>query len=115
MKKNGGIPNRRGIVEVKKINWKVRFRNSVWVSGFISQTLILVQAIIVGLSSLGAIHVDLKHVDDWMKWLLGILNVILAYMSYLGLVVDPSVEGVGDSDRVLRRDEPLPEEYKNRM
>lgn len=100
---------------MKKINWKVRFRNSVWVTGFVSQTLILIQAIVVGLVGLGAIHADLHKIDEWGKWLLGIANLILAYLSYLGIVVDPSVEGVGDSDRVLRRTEPLREEFKNKI
>lgn len=95
-------------MDVKKINWKVRFRNSVWVSGFISQTLILIQAVIVGLVGLGAIHTDLAHVDAWIKWLLAILNAVLLYLSYLGIVIDPSVEGVGDSAHVLRREEPAP-------
>lgn len=101
-------------MDVKKINWKVRFKNSVWVSGFISQTLILIQAIIVGLASLGAIHTDLEHVDAWMKWLLVIFNAILVYLSYLGIVIDPSVQGVGDSSRVLNREEPLPENLKDK-
>ncbi|MBY0077974.1 phage holin [Priestia aryabhattai] len=100
---------------MNKINWKVRFRNSVWLSGFISQTLILIQAIIVGLVGLGVIHSDLAHVDVWMKWLLGIFNLVLAYLSYLGIVIDPSVEGVGDSRRVLERETPLPEELKEHV
>lgn len=100
-------------MDVKKINWKVRFRNSVWVSGFISQTLLLIQAIIAGLVGLGAIHADLAHVDSWIKWLLGIFNLILAYLAYLGIIIDPSVEGLGDSNRVLNREEPLPEALKD--
>ncbi|MEN3781508.1 phage holin [Priestia megaterium] len=98
-----------------QINWKVRFRNKVWLSGFISQTLILIQAIIVGLVGLGAVHADLSHVDEWLKWLLGIFNLALAYLSYLGIVIDPSVEGVGDSKRVLEREAPLPEELKEHV
>jgi uncharacterized membrane protein len=36
-------------------------------------------------------------------------------MAYLGIVIDPTVEGVGDSARALRRDEPLPDTQKNEL
>lgn len=95
---------------MSKINWKVRFRNKIWVSSFISQTLLLIQAILLGLSQLHAIHLNLQALDDWIKWLLAILNAILAYLSYLGIVQDPSVEGIGDSARVMNREEPAPKD-----
>lgn len=95
-----------------KINWKVRFKNKLWVSSFISQTLLLIQAIVLGLDSLHAIHINVEALDAWVKWLLGIFNAILAYLTYLGIVQDPSVEGLGDSSRVLNRKEPLPKENK---
>jgi len=93
---------------MNKINWKVRFRNKIWVSSFISQTLLLIQAIMLGLSQLHAIHLNIQALDDWIKWLLAIFNAILAYLSYLGIVQDPSVEGIGDSTIVLNREEPAP-------
>lgn len=95
-----------------KINWKVRFKNKLWMSSFISQTLLLIQAIVLGLDSLHAIHINVEALDAWVKWLLGIFNAILAYLTYLGIVQDPTVEGVGDSARVLNREEPLPKETK---
>jgi phi LC3 family holin len=98
-----------------KINWGVRFKNKVWVTGFVSQTLLLLQAIILGLESLQVIDINVENVDAWMAWVTGIINLILAYLAYLGLVVDPTVEGVGDSRKVLNRDEPLPEDQKNNI
>ena len=95
-----------------KINWKIRFQNKVWVSGLISQTLIVIQTILFGLNGLGAIHLDMNKAHDWANWGLGLADIILAYLAYLGIVVDPTVEGVGDSARALQRDEPLPEEQK---
>ena len=97
-----------GGIIVTRINWKIRFRNKIWVSSFISQTLLLVQAILLGLSQLHAIHLNLQALDDWIKWLLAIFNAILAYLSYLGIVQDPSVQGIGDSTTVLTREEPTP-------
>lgn len=93
---------------MSQINWKIRFKNKLWVSSFISQTLLLIQAIILGLDSLHAIHINIEALDAWVKWLLGILNAILAYLTYLGIVQDPSVEGIGDSARVINREEPAP-------
>jgi len=100
---------------MNKINWKVRFKNKLWVSSFVSQTLLLIQAIILGLDSLHAIHINIEALDAWVKWLLGILNAILAYLTYMGIVQDPSVEGIGDSNRVLNREEPLPVDLKDKV
>lgn len=94
---------------MNKINWKVRFRNKLWVSSFVSQTLLLIQAIILGLDSLHAIHINIEALDAWVKWLIGIVNAILAYLTYIGIVQDPSVEGIGDSARVINREEPAPQ------
>ncbi|USK77678.1 phage holin [Peribacillus frigoritolerans] len=96
--------------EKQKINWGVRFKNKVWVSGFVSQTLLMLQAIFLGLESLQVIDINIESVDAWVAWLTGITNVILAYLAYLGLVVDPTVQGVGDSYKALKRTEPLREE-----
>lgn len=89
------------------INWGIRFKNKIWVSSFISQTLLLIQAILFGLEGLNAIDLDLERIDAWVQWLIAIFNGVLAYLVYLGIVQDPTVQGVGDSDRVLSRTEPL--------
>ncbi|MCU6603837.1 phage holin [Peribacillus frigoritolerans] len=90
-----------------KINWGVRFKNKVWVSGFVSQTLLLIQAFILGLEGLNVIDIDLETLDAWSKWVIGIINLVLAYLSYLGIITDPTVEGIEDSTRVMSRDEPI--------
>jgi phi LC3 family holin len=96
------------------INWKVRFKNKLWVTSLLSQTAILVQVIFAGLVTLGVINVDLAQVDLWIKVLLGIGNAILVYLSFLGIVQDPTVKGIGDSQRALYRDEPLEEDWNER-
>jgi phi LC3 family holin len=94
------------------INWKLRFKNKVWLSSFISQTLLLIQAIIFGLEGLHVIDINMEVAEAWQVWLLTIADLILAYLSFLGIVQDPTVEGVGDSARALRRKEPLSEVEK---
>ena len=101
--------------KAQKINWKLRFKNKVWVTGFVSQTLLLIQAALVGLESLGAIDLNMESMDAWLAWVTGLVNVVLAYLSYLGLVVDPTVNGIGDSMKVLNRTEPISEEKKNNL
>lgn len=93
----------------KGINWGIRFKNKLWVSSFISQTLLLIQAILFGLEGLNAIDLDLEKIDAWVQWLLVIGNGILAYLAYLGIVQDPTVEGVKDSAQVMNREDPLPQ------
>lgn len=96
------------------INWKVRFKNKIWVASLLSQTAILIQAVLAGLFTLGVIPLDLTLVDLWVKVLLGIGNTVLVYLSFLGIVQDPTVNGVGDSQRALYRDEPLNEDYSEK-
>jgi phi LC3 family holin len=99
----------------QKINWKIRFRNKTWLAGFISQTLLLIQAIIFGLEGLHVIDIDMEQARGWEVFVTGIVDLFLAYMAYLGIVIDPTVEGVGDSARALTRDEPLPDTEKNKL
>jgi phi LC3 family holin len=96
------------------INWKIRFKNKLWVASLASQTAILVQVIIAGLVTLGLIQVDLAQVDLWIKVLLGIVDAILVYLSFIGIVQDPTVQGIGDSQRALIREEPLREELEDK-
>ncbi|MFP5109622.1 phage holin [Neobacillus sp. C211] len=98
---------------MKKINWKVRFRNKTWLAGFISQTLLIIQAIIFGLEGLHVIDIDMEQAEQWQVFVMGIVDLFLAYMAYLGIVTDPTTEGVTDSARALKRSEPLPEAKKN--
>ena len=86
------------------INWKVRFRNKVWVSAFISQVFIVVQIVLVGLNSIGVTDFELtKEVEGWI---LTLVNAIFVVLASLGLVQDPTVQGVSDSDKALLYDEP---------
>lgn len=90
----------------KKVNWKVRFSNKLWLASFISQTLLLVQALILGLESLHVIDWNLETVDSWIMWLLGFSDLVLAYLAFVGVIIDPTVEGFGDSTVALEREQP---------
>ena len=86
------------------VNWKIRFKNPVWVSAFISQVFIVVQIVLVGLNSIGVTDFELtKEVEGWI---LTLVNAIFVVLASLGLVQDPTVEGVSDSHKALMYDKP---------
>lgn len=87
-----------------KINWLVRFRNPVWVGAFISQVFIVVQIILVGLNSIGV--TDFQLTKEVEGWILTLVNAIFVVLASLGVVQDPTVKGVSDSNQALRYDEP---------
>lgn len=87
-----------------KINWLVRFRNPVWVGAFISQVFIVIQIILVGLNGIGA--TDFQLTKEVEGWILTLVNAIFVVLASLGVVQDPTVKGVSDSDRAMRYDEP---------
>ena len=88
------------------INWKVRFKNRLWVSGFISQIFIVIQIVLVGLHSMGV--TDFQLSEDIQAWILTLVNAVFVVLSTIGLVQDPSVEGIEDSYRTMAKDEPSP-------
>ncbi|MGN1217569.1 MAG: phage holin [Phocaeicola sp.] len=87
-----------------KINWLVRFRNPVWVGAFISQVFIVVQIILVGLNGIGV--TDFQLTKEVEGWILTLVNAIFVVLASLGVVQDPTVKGVSDSNQALRYDEP---------
>lgn len=93
------------------INWQIRFKNWLWVSAFISQILIVVQLVLIGAHSLGWTNFELT--EEIKGWVLALANAIFIVLSMLGIVQDPTVEGVGDSAKAMSRTEPLPENKKD--
>ena len=81
------------------INWKARFKNkNFWVS-FIPAVLLLVQAVL----ALFGVSIDL---GEFGGKLLVVVDALFVVLSLLGVVVDPTTKGIGDSDRALEYDEP---------
>lgn len=80
-----------------KINMKVRFRSGKFWVGIIS-----VLAVFVTQISL-AFGLD---VSQQVEQVLNISNTILVLLAGFGVITDPSVKGLGDSDLVLAKDRP---------
>lgn len=81
------------------INWKVRLRNKAFWLAFIPAALLLVQTV----AALFGFALSLGDIGDK---LLAVVNAVFALLSILGVVVDPTTQGVGDSQRALGYVEP---------
>jgi phi LC3 family holin len=81
------------------INWKVRLRNKAFWLAFIPAALLLVQTV----AALFGFALNLGDIGDK---LLAVVNAVFALLSILGVVVDPTTQGVGDSQRALGYVEP---------
>ena len=80
-----------------KINWKVRFKNRVWLGSFLS--------LIIGFvySLLGLFDVFPEVTENAVMQL---INQILTFLGLIGVLVDPTTAGLGDSKRALSYEEP---------
>lgn len=79
---------------MKKINWIVRIKNKAFWVALIPALLLLVQAI----AAVFGFVIDLGDLGDK---LLTVVNALFAVLAILGVVVDPTTPGAGDSERAL--------------
>lgn len=80
-----------------QINWKVRFKNKVWLMAFLT---FLVSTAYQFLAMFGI--APLLTQDAVMQ----IAAAVLQLLSLLGVVVDPTTKGLADSARALGYEEP---------
>ena len=81
------------------INWTVRIKNHDFWKGLIPAVLLLIQAV----AAVFGISIDL---GDLGNKLLAVVNAVFVLLAILGIVVDPTTKGVGDSARALEYTEP---------
>lgn len=81
------------------INWKVRIKNKSFWLALIPAVLLLIQAV----AALFGFELDLDFLSER---LLAVVNAVFVVLTILGVVVDPTTQGVGDSERALGYDEP---------
>ena len=77
-----------------KINWKVRIKNKAFWLALIPAVLLLIQVI----ASVFGYTLDL---GDLGNKLLSVVEALFMVLSILGIVVDPTTDGVGDSNCLL--------------
>ena len=87
-----------------KLNWKVRFKNKVWLGSFCS--------LIIGFAySMLALFDVFPEVTQSL--VLQLLNQVLTFLGLIGVIVDPTTAGLGDSDRAMGYEEPWDDELNN--
>ena len=80
-----------------KLNWKVRFKNRVWLGSFLS----LIVSFVYSMLSMFDVFPDVTRNN-----VVEILNQILTFLGLLGVLVDPTTAGLGDSERAMGYEEP---------
>ena len=86
-----------------QINWKVRIKNKNFWLAIIPAVLLLIQAV-------AAIFGFTLNLSDIGAKLLDVVNATFVVLAIIGVVTDPTTEGVGDSERALRYEKPFSKE-----
>lgn len=81
------------------VNWKVRFKNKAFWLALVPAVLLLVQACAAPFGyewDFGVLNAQLA----------AIVNALFAVLAILGIVADPTTEGMGDSEQALSYEKP---------
>ena len=81
------------------INWTVRIKNKTFWLSLIPAVLLLVQVV----ASVFGFTIDLGDLGDK---LIAVVNALFAVLVILGIVTDPTTEGIRDSSQALTYTEP---------
>jgi phi LC3 family holin len=84
-----------------KLNWRVRFKNKVWLGSFIS----LIVGFIFSLLAMFDVYPKVTQ-----SLVMQIVDQVLTVLGLLGIIVDPTTAGVNDSDRAMQYVEPWKDE-----
>ena len=84
------------------INWTVRFKNKNFWLSLIPSVLLLAQVV----AAMFGYTLDL---GDLGNKLLAVVNALFAVLAVLGVVNDPTTEGLSDSSRAMAYEEPYKE------
>lgn len=82
-----------------KINWKVRLKNKNFWIAIIPAALLLIQVV----ARLFGFELDLGDIGNK---LLDVVNTAFAVLAILGITIDPTTEGVSDSEQALTYNKP---------
>lgn len=80
-----------------KINWKVRFKQKVFLTSFISLIVSFVYSMLALFDVFPAVT---------KNSVLEVVNQVLTILGLLGIIVDPTTAGFSDSERAMSYEEP---------
>ena len=89
---------------MNKINWRVRFKNKVWLGNFLS----LIAGFIYSMLALFDVFPQVKQ-----NLVLQLMNQVLTFLGLIGVIVDPTTAGISDSDRAMGYTEPWDDSVNN--
>ena len=75
-----------------KINWKVRLRNKTWLASVLALVVSFCYDLLAMFEYVPPLSED---------WLLSLLQTLLTLLTALGVVIDPTTDGAGDSERAM--------------
>lgn len=81
------------------INWKVRIKNKLFWVALIPAVILVIQTV----ASVFGFTLDLSDLGDK---LIEVVKAVFVLLAILGIVNDPTTEGIGDSKQALTYDEP---------
>ena len=82
---------------MNKINWKVRFRNPIWLTSFFG----LLIGFIFNMLALFDIYPKFSQAQ-----VTEIVSQVLTFLGLIGVLVDPTTVGISDSERAMTYTEP---------
>ena len=80
-----------------KINWRVIFRNRIWLGSFLS----LIVGFVYSMLALFDVYPEVTQ-----NHIVQLVNQVLTFLGLIGVIVDPTTAGIGDSERALQYEEP---------
>lgn len=80
-----------------KVNWKVRFKNTTWLTMFIS----LIVGFVFNMLKMFDIVPTVTE-----NLIMNIVGQVLTFLGLIGVLVDPTTAGLNDSVRALGYEEP---------
>lgn len=84
---------------MKNINWLVRAKNKMFWISLIPAVIVLIQAI----AAVFGWTIDLSGLGNN---LVNVVNAAFVVLAILGIVIDPTTAGAGDSDNAMAYTEP---------
>lgn len=82
-----------------QMNWKVRLRNKAFWLAVIPAAALVVQAV----AALFGYTINLETIVGKLQ---AVVNAVFALLVILGIVIDPTTAGIGDSNRAMTYEEP---------
>ena len=89
---------------MNRINWKVRFKNKVWLGSFLS----LIVGFVYSMLALFDVFPSVTQ-----NLVVQLMNQVLTFLGLIGVIVDPTTDGMGDSERAMGYEEPWDDSEHN--